>query len=260
LESDRSDSVHDVSASQDTKEYNPSASNSTSDTLGSTTLPEEDLATKAVTDDLVTAETTKDQPPAVINTTTPSNLEQKEQQPAAAPQHSQTEAEKEPQTTTPVTAAPATTSILKDATTPSSPSPVSAEDQPTTRSVNGADSSANVPAKQGAPVVALHQEEKPSLIDEDEKRQLRQALDAAQQKIALLQRELEQSKLETDGLRLRQTASGADSRKLPPNVQPSDAVHQHLAQLQKPHPVEGYPPQVVAIMCGVIFIFTYLFF
>jgi hypothetical protein len=223
------------------------------------------LATKAVTDDLVTAETTKDQPPAVINTTGPSNLEQQEQQPAAAPQHSQTEAEKESQTTTPVTAAPATTSILKDATTPSSPSPVSAEDHPTTRSVNAADPnvnvpSVNVPTKQEAPVVTLHQEEKPSRADEDEKRQLRQALDAAQQKITLLQRELEHSKLETDGLRLRQTASGADSRKLPPNVQPSDAVHQHLAQLQKPHPVEGYPPQVVAIMCGVIFIFTYLFF
>lgn len=254
MESDRSDSIHGVSASHDTKEYNLSASNSTSDTLRPTTLPEENLATKAATDDLVTAETTKDQPPVVIDTTAPSNLEQ---QPAAAPHYSQTEAEKEPQTTTPVTAAPATTSILKDGTKPSSPLPVTAEDHPT-RSLSHTDP--NVLTKQEEPVVALRQEEKKSLVDEDEKRQLRQALDAAQQQITHLQRELEQNKLEAEGLRLRQNASSADSRKLPPNVQPSDAVHQHLAQLQKPHPVEGYPPQVVAIMCGVIFLFTYLFF
>jgi hypothetical protein len=252
LESDRSDSIHGVSASHDTKENNLSANNSTSDTLGSTTLPEENVATKATKDDLATAEITKDQPPVVIDTTAPSNLEQ---QPVAAPQYSQTEAEKEPQTTTPVTAAPATTSILKDATKPSSPLPVPAED----RSLNHADPSV-LTKQQEEPVVALRQVEKQNRVNEDEKRQLRQALDAAQQQITLLQRELEQSKLEAEGLRLRQNASSADSRKLPPNVQPSDAVHQHLAQLQKPHPVEGYPPQVVAIMCGVIFLFTYLFF
>ncbi|KAI8086130.1 PapD-like protein [Halteromyces radiatus] len=105
---------------------------------------------------------------------------------------------------------------------------------------------------------------------DDQQQKLRQELVAAQEQIKRLERELEQSKQDLEGLRLRQNATTtttaignntiAGTRKLPPTVQPLDAVHQHLAQLQKPHPVEGYPPQVVAIMCGVIFLFTYLFF
>ncbi|KAI8343308.1 PapD-like protein [Chlamydoabsidia padenii] len=97
--------------------------------------------------------------------------------------------------------------------------------------------------------------------EEEEGRKLRLELAEAQRLITRLQQELTQNKQALDGLRLRQNTTTKDStRKLPPTVQPLDAVHQHLAQLQKPHPVEGYPPQVVAIICGVVFIFTYLFF
>ncbi|KAI8338501.1 PapD-like protein [Chlamydoabsidia padenii] len=223
LESNPTDSAHDVSASHGTKEDDPSTTtNSTIDTLGSSTLPVEDIPTKKMTDDPI--ETTKEQPPAV--TTTQANME---------PPTPQTKVEKEPQTIGPVTSTPTTTTR----------SPPTTENHHPTVPVN-----IDTPKKEA---VKTHQK------DVDEKQQLRQALESAQQQINLLQRELEQSKQELDGLRLRQNASRTDSRKLPPTVQPSDAVHQHLAQLQKPHPIEGYPPQVVAIMCGVIFLFTYIF-
>lgn len=90
---------------------------------------------------------------------------------------------------------------------------------------------------------------------------LRFELAEAQKLKTRLEQELEQNKQALDRLRLRQTTNPIKdgARKLPSSVQPLDAVHQHLAQLQKPHPVEGYPPQVVAIICGVIFLFTYLF-
>ncbi|KAI8364717.1 uncharacterized protein BYT42DRAFT_166491 [Radiomyces spectabilis] len=57
--------------------------------------------------------------------------------------------------------------------------------------------------------------------------------------------------------RLQYSASG---RKLAPTVQPLDAVHQHLAQLERPRPTEGYPVQVVIAIAVIVFVFTYIFF
>jgi len=56
------------------------------------------------------------------------------------------------------------------------------------------------------------------------------------------------------------TSATTGSRKLASTVKPEDAVHQHLASLQVASPTEGYPPQVVAIIALVVFIFTWLFF
>ncbi|KAI9354155.1 PapD-like protein [Pilaira anomala] len=67
---------------------------------------------------------------------------------------------------------------------------------------------------------------------------------------------LEQQLSELEGLRTRNN----NGRKLPSTVQPLDAVHQHLAALEKPRSVEGYPPQVVIAVAALVFIFTYLFF
>ncbi|KAL0073426.1 hypothetical protein J3Q64DRAFT_1442441 [Phycomyces blakesleeanus] len=39
----------------------------------------------------------------------------------------------------------------------------------------------------------------------------------------------------------------------------SDAVHQHLAALRQPS-VDGYPPEVVLAVAGLVFIVTYLLF
>jgi hypothetical protein len=61
-------------------------------------------------------------------------------------------------------------------------------------------------------------------------------------------------------LRPRLNTQTSSTRKLASTVQPLDAVHQHLAQLEKPRPVEGYPPQVVLGVAVLVFIFTYLFF
>lgn len=61
-------------------------------------------------------------------------------------------------------------------------------------------------------------------------------------------------------LRPRLNTQSSSTRKLASTVQPLDAVHQHLAQLEKPRSVEGYPPQVVLGVALLVFIFTYLFF
>ncbi|KAI9319080.1 PapD-like protein [Dichotomocladium elegans] len=76
-------------------------------------------------------------------------------------------------------------------------------------------------------------------------REARVLVDQLKSQIAALQKEQEAGKL---------------SRKLAPTVQPLDAVHQHLAALEKPQVPEGYPPQVVLVVAGLVFIFTYLFF
>jgi hypothetical protein len=56
------------------------------------------------------------------------------------------------------------------------------------------------------------------------------------------------------------TPTANNGRKLASTVKPEDAVHQHLASLQVASPTEGYPPQVVAIIAFVVFVFTWLFF
>lgn len=76
---------------------------------------------------------------------------------------------------------------------------------------------------------------------------------SALEKIAILEQQLAEAQKES----VRARSNG---RKLAATVQPLDAVHQHLAALEKPSPVEGYPPQVVMAVAALVFIFTYLFF
>jgi hypothetical protein len=83
-------------------------------------------------------------------------------------------------------------------------------------------------------------------------------LKAALEKIALLEKQLSDIRKE-EGLRAR-NQTGTSNRKLASTVQPLDAVHQHLAALEKPRPTEGYPPQVVFGVAFLVFIITYLFF
>ncbi|ORX58759.1 PapD-like protein [Hesseltinella vesiculosa] len=92
---------------------------------------------------------------------------------------------------------------------------------------------------------------------------LKQQLSSANNTITSLRSELTQIKQDSE-LRSRHVNSAEPlspmAKKLAPNALPLDAVHQHLAQLQKPRPVEGYPPQVVAAISLAIFLVTYLFF
>jgi hypothetical protein len=85
-----------------------------------------------------------------------------------------------------------------------------------------------------------------------EKKDENDELKAANETIKQLQQQLE----ELQQLRSR----GNGGRKLASTVQPLDAVHQHLAALEKPRPTEGYPPQVVLGVAALVFVFTYLFF
>lgn len=75
----------------------------------------------------------------------------------------------------------------------------------------------------------------------------------ALEKIKSLEQQLAEAQKES-------VRSRSNGRKLAPTVQPLDAVHQHLAALEKPRPIEGYPPQVVFAVAALVFIFTYLFF
>lgn len=94
--------------------------------------------------------------------------------------------------------------------------------------------------------------EKPEEEDAENK-QLREDLQAARQLIEKLQSEVAKLQKEVE-------AGAKPKHKLAPTVQPQDAVHQHLAMLEKPHPTEGYPPHVVLAVASLVFIFTYLFF
>jgi hypothetical protein len=116
---------------------------------------------------------------------------------------------------------------------------------------------AQVPSEplQPTPVAAVPVREIEQEKESEEKKRLREALET----IKRLEKEIEQLKKSQDeGLRERKEAVGG--RKLAPTVQPLDAVHQHLAQLEKPRAVEGYPPQVMLGVAILVFIFTYLFF
>ncbi|KAI8991403.1 hypothetical protein BDF20DRAFT_844459 [Mycotypha africana] len=91
-------------------------------------------------------------------------------------------------------------------------------------------------------------------------------LKKAYSRIAELERQLDELRSTANagsGLRARgngQQEHDIGGKKLASTVQPLDAVHQHLADLEKPHPTEGYPPQVVLSVAALVFIFTYLFF
>lgn len=72
-------------------------------------------------------------------------------------------------------------------------------------------------------------------------------------------KQLEQQLIEAEKENVR-SRSNNNGRRLPATVQPLDAVHQHLAALEKPRSTEGYPPQVVLAVAALVFIFTYIFF
>lgn len=93
--------------------------------------------------------------------------------------------------------------------------------------------------------------------DNNKEKELKEALE----KIKLLEKQLSELQ-QGEGLRARSNnnTNTSGGRKLASTVQPLDAVHQHLAALEKPRADEGYPPQVVLIVAVLVFIFTYLFF
>ncbi|ORE01963.1 VAMP-associated protein [Rhizopus microsporus var. microsporus] len=93
--------------------------------------------------------------------------------------------------------------------------------------------------------------------ESEDKKQLKEALE----KIKRLEKEIEELKrLQDEGMRARNNNQTVGGRKLASTVQPLDAVHQHLAQLERPRAVEGYPPQVLIGVAILVFLFTYLFF
>ncbi|CAO3597409.1 unnamed protein product [Absidia cylindrospora] len=251
---DNNTTPNDAGSSHETNSSN-------NDTIGSAPLSEEEKAAATVDHHPVT-ETVKEQQQDVLESTIVSNVEQQQQQPQQPqqPPTSDPQVDEKPQTPIPVTATPATTQTIREA---SSLSAVDNHQPPvvTVKTPSKVEAKDEKEPSIAEPLTTTKDNETSS--DSDEKQQLRQDLVAAQQQIVRLQHELEQSKQDLDGLRLRQNATAATpagtTRKLPPTVQPLDAVHQHLAQLQKPHPIEGYPPKVVLIMCGVVFLFTYLF-
>ncbi|KAI9290188.1 PapD-like protein [Umbelopsis sp. AD052] len=106
---------------------------------------------------------------------------------------------------------------------------------------------------------------------ENENKELRNNLQSANESILSMQKNIDSLKRELSAaqasvitLRKNGTSSTAaatgSGRKLASTVKPEDAVHQHLASLQVASPTEGYPPQVVAIIAFVVFLFTWLFF
>ncbi|KAG0168238.1 Oxidoreductase htatip2 [Apophysomyces sp. BC1015] len=109
--------------------------------------------------------------------------------------------------------------------------------------------------------VPQRQQQQPAKQDLND--QLVRELNHAQDKITQLQKQLlvknEQLERDENGFRARSQANGP-SRKLPPTVQPQDAVHHHLAALETQRVTEGYPPQVVLIVAALVFVVTYLFF
>ncbi|SAM07837.1 hypothetical protein [Absidia glauca] len=208
------------------------------DKIEVTSLPEQD--NPAYSDDPTTERSTGND-----TTTGPTDsIDSQQRVEQQQPQGPKLELTEEPQAANSLTTAPAST------TTPATSIPSTNTD------------SAVELSKHSPPTDRSIDKERTISENTDTKEQhLRFELAEAQKLITRLEQELDHSKQTLNGLRLRQTTNPIKdgARKLPSSVQPLDAVHQHLAQLQKSHPVEGYPPQVVAIICGVIFLFTYLF-
>ncbi|KAI8381549.1 PapD-like protein [Radiomyces spectabilis] len=80
---------------------------------------------------------------------------------------------------------------------------------------------------------------------------LTKELQEARDMVERLRKELAQEQ-EQRGLRERRAGEKT--------VPSTDAVHQHLAALESPQSVEGYPPQVVLMVAFAVFLVTYLFF
>ena len=127
------------------------------------------------------------------------------------------------------------------------------------------------PAAVVTPVNATNNNSEEVKRYESENKELRNNLQSANESILSMQRTIDSLKRELSTAQasvvtLRKndsssTASATNSgRKLASTVKPEDAVHQHLASLQVASPTEGYPPQVVAIIAFVVFLFTWLFF
>lgn len=92
--------------------------------------------------------------------------------------------------------------------------------------------------------------------EDSEKKTLKDELQSAREMIEQLRKQVTTLQKEQEGT----GNGGKGSRKLASTVQPLDAVHQHLAALEKPNVTEGYPPQVVLAVAALVFVFTYLFF
>ncbi|KAF7726261.1 phosphatidylinositol-binding protein scs2 [Apophysomyces ossiformis] len=107
-------------------------------------------------------------------------------------------------------------------------------------------------------LVAAVSEQSPTIVQqEEETNEIKKKLSEAHATIGQLQRQLEQTQ---NNLRMRQNATQSVANNLSRTVQPSDAVHQHLTDLEKPQATEGYPPQIVLLVAVLVFIITYLFF
>lgn len=122
-----------------------------------------------------------------------------------------------------------------------------------------------------APVNATNSSSEEVKRYENENKELRNSLQSANESILSMQRTIDSLKRELSTaqasvvtMRKNDSSSTATAttsgRKLASTVKPEDAVHQHLASLQVASPTEGYPPQVVAIIAFVVFLFTWLFF
>lgn len=118
-------------------------------------------------------------------------------------------------------------------------------------------------ATTAAPVLSPALPQRPKPAQHDATSQLMRELNQAQNTIAELQRQIAanqaKSAEEESGQRARSQAKSS-SRPVASSAHPQDAVHQHLANLERQKTMEGYPPQVVLIVAALIFVITYLFF
>ncbi|KAI8575362.1 hypothetical protein K450DRAFT_262087 [Umbelopsis ramanniana AG] len=146
------------------------------------------------------------------------------------------------------------------------PEPIAEKDPVESQKVNPSPPATIVP-----PVLASNNNTDEVKRYENENKELRNNLQSANESILSMQKNIDSLKRELSAaqasvitLRKNDSASTASAtssgRKLASTVKPEDAVHQHLASLQVASPTEGYPPQVVAIIAFVVFLFTWLFF
>ncbi|KAF7722033.1 phosphatidylinositol-binding protein scs2 [Apophysomyces ossiformis] len=137
------------------------------------------------------------------------------------------------------------------------------ESTPQTLNRQNNDFANEVPVGITAPVPPSPVPQRQQSIQDTTRDELVRELKRAQDTITQLQRQLttqkEEQEKRANGLRSHEKAY-ATTRTLAPTVQPLDAVHQRLAELEKPRVTEGYPPQVVLIVAVLVFILTYLFF
>ncbi|KAI8066133.1 PapD-like protein [Thamnidium elegans] len=163
----------------------------------------------------------------------------------------------------PVTTADNITSSSKASSSVETPAPINTTKEPENPVAPLQSASAFSPAVVANPSVTVSPptETKPrSMPVVEKKSEIKKEVDANKELNEALQKikQLEQQLIEAEKENIRSRSN--NGRKLPATVQPLDAVHQHLAALEKPSPTEGYPPQVVLAVAALVFIFTYLFF